>query len=58
MLFCIGVLKVIQSIKNSKDTKLLKKLKDTKLLKKLNTSFIERNKQNCFLVIILVFFHW
>ena len=56
MLFCIGVLKVIQSIKNSKDTKLLKKLKDTKLLKKLNTSFIERNKQNCFLVIILVFF--
>lgn len=56
MLLCIGVLKVIQSIKNSKDTKLLKKLKDTKLLKKLNTSFIERNKQNCFLVIILVFF--
>lgn len=56
MLFCIGVLKVIQSIKNSKETKLLKKLKDTKLLKKLNTSFIERNKQNCFLVIILVFF--
>lgn len=56
MLFCIGVLKVIQSIKNSKDTKLLKKLKDTKLLKKLNTSFIERNKQNCFLVMILVFF--
>lgn len=56
MLFFIGVLKVIQFIKNSKDTKLLKKLKDTKRLKKLNTSFIERNKQNCFLVIILVFF--
>lgn len=56
MLFCIGVLKAIQCIKNSKDTKLLKKLKATKLLKKRNTSFIERNKQNCFLVIILVFF--
>lgn len=56
MLFCIGVLKVIQFIKNSKDTKLLKKLKDTKRLKKLNTSFIEQNKQNCFLVMILVFF--
>ena len=56
MLFRIGVLKVIQCIKNSKDTKLLKKLKATKLLKKRNTSFIERNKQNCFLVIILVFF--
>ena len=52
MLFRIGVLKVIQCIKNSKDTKLLKKLKATKLLKKRNTSFIERNKQNCFLVII------